>query len=84
MKWLEKHYLVKLWVNSVTRFIAHKDRLDIRSPGFYDNTIKETLRSKDSEKYPVCLAYQNGKSVFTFISIIYIFAKKLTLQITNG
>jgi len=75
---------MKVWVNSVTRFKALKNRPDISSPGFSDNTIKETLRSKDSEKFPVCIYYQNDKSVFTFSSTIYTFGKKLTVHLTNG
>ena len=70
--------------NSVTRFIALKNRLDINSPNFSDNTIKETLRSKDSEKYPVCLAYQSDEGDFTFSSVIYTLGKNPTVQITNG
>lgn len=70
--------------NSVTRFTALKNRLDISNPDFSDNTIKETLRSKDSEKYPVCIAYQSDKDGFTFSSVIYTFGKYPTVQITNG
>lgn len=71
--------------SSTTRFIALKNRLDINNPNFSDNTIKETLRSKDSEKYPVCIAYKNDNGgAFTFSSIIYTFGKNPTVQITNG
>ncbi|PZR13805.1 MAG: hypothetical protein DI539_19265 [Flavobacterium psychrophilum] len=70
--------------NSVTRFIALKNRLDVSNPNFSDNTIKETLRSKDSEKYPVCIAYQSDKGGFTFSSVIYTLGKIPTVQITNG
>lgn len=70
--------------NSGTRFIALKNRLDISNPDFSDNTIKETLRSKDNEKYPVCIAYKGDNGGFTFSSVIYTFGKKPTVQITNG
>jgi predicted choloylglycine hydrolase len=70
--------------NSVTRFTTLKNRLDITNPDFSDNTIKETLRSKDSEKYPVCIAYKGDNGGFTFSSVIYTLGKKPTVQITNG
>lgn len=70
--------------NSSTRFLALKNRLDISNPDFSDNTIKETLRSKDSEKYPVCIAYQSDNGGFTFSSVIYTLGKNLSVQITNG
>ena len=69
---------------SVTRFTAIKNRLDISNTDFSDNTIKETLSSKDSEKYPVCIAYQSDKGLFTFCSIIYTSGKNPTVQLTNG
>lgn len=67
-----------------TRFTALKNRLDPSKPDFSDNTIKETLRSKDSEKFPVCIAYQSDKSGFTISSVIYTLGKNPTVQITNG
>lgn len=71
--------------NSVTRFKALKNRLEIGITDFPDKTIKETLRSKDSEKYPVCVSYENGKGdIFTFSSVIFTFGKKPTIQLTNG
>ncbi len=70
--------------NSSTRFTAIKNRLDIGSPNFSENTIKETLRSKDSEKYPVCITYQSDKDGFTFSSIIFTLGKHPTVQLTNG
>jgi predicted choloylglycine hydrolase len=69
---------------SVTRFTAIKNRLDISNTDFSDNTIKETLSSKDSEKYPVCIAYQSDKGLFTFSSVIYTLGKNPTVQLTNG
>jgi hypothetical protein len=67
-----------------TRFAALKNRLDPSKPDFSDRTIKETLRSKDSEKFPVCIAYQSDKNGFTISSVIYTLGKKSTVQITNG
>ena len=69
---------------SVTRFTAIKNRLDISKTDFSDHTIKETLRSKDNEKYPVCIAYQSNKYLFTFSSVIYTLGKNPTVQLTNG
>jgi isopenicillin-N N-acyltransferase-like protein len=70
--------------SSVTRFTAIKKRLDISNLDFSVKTIKKILRSKDSEKYPVCLSYQNDKKLFTFSSVIYTLGKNPTVQITNG
>jgi hypothetical protein len=70
--------------SSVTRFRAIKNRLDISNTDFSDHTIKETLSSKDSEKYPVCIAYHSDKGVFTFSSIVYTLGKNPTVQLTNG
>jgi isopenicillin-N N-acyltransferase-like protein len=69
---------------SVTRFTALKNRLDISNTDFSDKTIKETLSSKDNEKYPVCIAYQSDKYLFTFSSVIYTLGKNPTVQLTNG
>jgi hypothetical protein len=81
---VEKVLSGKAVSNSSTRFLALKNRLDISNPDFSDNTIKETLRSKDSEKYPVCIAYQRDNGGFTFSSVIYTLGKNLSVQITNG
>ena len=69
---------------SVTRFTAIKKRLDIRKTNFSDNTIKETLGSKDNEKYPVCIPYQSDKYLFTFSAVIFTLGKNPTVQLTNG
>jgi predicted choloylglycine hydrolase len=69
---------------SVTRFTAIKNRLAISNTDFSVNTIKETLSSKDSEKYPVCVTYQSDKGLFTFSSVIYTLGKNPTVQLTNG
>jgi predicted choloylglycine hydrolase len=69
---------------SVTRFTALKNRLDSSKTDFSDQTIKETLRSKDSDKYPVCLTYQKDKDLFTFSSVIFTLGIHPTVQITNG
>jgi isopenicillin-N N-acyltransferase-like protein len=81
---VEKVLSGKAVSNSSTRFLALKNRLDISNPDFSDNTIKETLRSKDSEKYPVCIAYRSDKGLFTFCSVIYTLGKNPTVQLTNG
>ncbi|RYZ37342.1 MAG: hypothetical protein EOP49_31785 [Sphingobacteriales bacterium] len=70
--------------STFTRFMTLKNRLDITDQNFSDATIKETLRSKDNEKFPVCIAYQSGKGGFTFSSVIYTLGRNPTVQITNG
>ena len=71
-------------ISTSARLTALKNRLGISKPDFSDNTIKEILRSKDSEKFPVCIAYQSDKGGFTFSSVIYTLGKNPTVQITNG
>lgn len=77
-------YKEKVFNNSVTRFAALKARLNINDPKFSDNSIKETLRSKDNEKYPVCVTYKSDDQGSTFSSIIFTLGKNPTVQITNG
>ena len=77
-------YKGKVFNNSITRFATLKDRLDIKQSKFSDAIIKETLLSKENEKYPVCVTYKSDGEVFTFSSIIYTLGENPTVQITNG
>lgn len=70
--------------NSLDRYQALKNRIDVASISLSENTIKETLRSKDSETNPVCVRYNKERNVFTFSSVIFTLGKKPTIQITNG
>jgi isopenicillin-N N-acyltransferase like protein len=70
--------------NTGTRFNTLKTRLEISNKEFPEKVIKQTLRSKDHEKYPVCIAYQSEKGGFTFSSVIYTLGQNLSVQITNG
>lgn len=67
--------------NSFVRLAAVQQRV-VSNKAITDATIKETLRSKDSEKFPVCVtANQWG---LTFGSVIMTLSGKPFLQITSG
>lgn len=77
-------YKGKVFNNSITRFASLKERLDIKDIKFLDGNIREALRSKDNEKYPVCITYKSDEEGSTFSSIIFTLGKNPTIQITNG
>ena len=70
--------------NSVIRFISLKNRLDIPALETNDNILKQVYRSKDNSKNPVCRTFQEGKSGFTFSSVVFTLGKNPSIQLTNG
>jgi isopenicillin-N N-acyltransferase like protein len=70
--------------NTVVRFASLKNRLNKSPNTLSDDIIKETLRAKDDPKNPVCRAFEEGKSGFTFSSVIFTLGKNPSVQITNG
>lgn len=70
--------------NSVVRFISLKSRLNLPAISISDSVIKNTLRSKDDLQNPVCRAYKNGNSFFTFSSVLMTFGKNPAMQLTNA
>jgi hypothetical protein len=70
--------------NSVVRFISLKSRLNLPAISISDSVIKNTLRSKDDLQNPVCRAYKNGNSFFTFSSVLMTFGKNPSMQLTNA
>jgi predicted choloylglycine hydrolase len=69
--------------NSHIRLAAVQTRVSERS-NIDDTLIKETLRSKDDAKNPVCRSTSSGGGVFTFGSVIMTLSGKPYLQITAG
>lgn len=45
---------------------------------------KSTLRSKDSDKYPVCIAYNAEKAAFTFSSVVFTLGARPVVEVTMG
>ena len=70
--------------NSVIRFISLKNRLDVPALETNDNILKQVYRSKDNSKNPVCRTFQEGKSGFTFSSVVFTLGKNPSIQLTNG
>lgn len=62
---------------SVQKRIAEAARIE-------DSLIKETLRSKDDAKNPVCVSINLGRGGFTFGSVIMTLTGTPFLQITSG
>ena len=45
---------------------------------------KNTLRSKDSEKYPVCITYDPNKGAYTFSSVVFTLGSRPMVEVTLG
>jgi isopenicillin-N N-acyltransferase-like protein len=70
--------------NSGIRFTSLESRLAKDGIDIDEQTIKETLRSKDSHISPVCVPLRSGSSVFTFGSTIMTLSEHPSLQVTCG
>ena len=64
-------------LTSVTTRISRKQNIE-------DGLIKETLRSKDDPKNPVCRSINGGSGGFTFVSVIMSLTGNPFLQVTAG
>ncbi|WP_259065255.1 C45 family autoproteolytic acyltransferase/hydrolase [Mucilaginibacter sp. X4EP1] len=67
--------------NSVIRYASLKNRL-AGSNDFSYTLIKQTLRSKDDPKNPVCNTFDSKRGVFTFTSDIFTLGKQPSIQLT--
>jgi len=67
--------------NSVIRFTSLKNRLAGNSDFSYE-LIKQTLRSKDDPKNPVCNTFDSNRGGFTFTSDIFTLGKHPSIQLT--
>lgn len=69
--------------NSYIRFSAVQKRIS-EAIHIKDSLIKETLRSKDDPKNPVCVSLSLGRGGFTFGSVIMTLTGVPYLQVTVG
>lgn len=70
--------------NSYARFTSLESRLVRNGIDIVEQTIKETLRSKDSQTNPLCRPLMSGGSVFTFGSTVMTLSEHPSLQVTCG
>jgi predicted choloylglycine hydrolase len=70
--------------NSYVRFASLESRLSKSASDINEITIKETLRSKDSELHPVCRPFRGGGSSYTFGSTVMTLSDHPSLQVTSG
>jgi len=70
--------------DSEIRFASLERRLNKPASGITADLIKQTLRSKDNAKSPVCRAYSANGFGFTFSSILYTLGGKRSVSLTNG
>jgi hypothetical protein len=55
--------------------------------GATDPTVdlaKSTLRSKDNDKYPVCISYDPAKGAYTFSSVVFSLGPNPLIEVTMG
>jgi isopenicillin-N N-acyltransferase like protein len=70
--------------NTAVRFATLESRLAKTGTESDENTIKETLRSRDSEINPICRPVRTGAAGFTFGSTIMTLSDQPSLQVTCG
>jgi hypothetical protein len=70
--------------NSAVRLASLESRLAKTGIDIVEETIKEALRSKDSQMHPVCVPLRSGGSSFTFGSTIMTLSEHPSLQVTYG
>ena len=70
--------------NSEVRFATLEKELD-KSPNQISTAlIKNTLRSKEDPRNPVCISYNEGTFGFTFSSVLFTLGGNRSVQITYG
>ncbi len=70
--------------NSQTRYAALEKRLSTQTTQPSQDLIKTTLRSKDSERFPVCVSYNKDAAAFTFSSVLFTLGANPSAQVTYG
>jgi hypothetical protein len=70
--------------NSATRLASIQNRLQRPASTIDDEVIKEALRSKDSERHPICRTLKEGTGSFTFGATIMTLSGTPSLQVTMG
>jgi predicted choloylglycine hydrolase len=85
--WFEKYNpkvdVKPLQSNSYIRLASVQKRIS-EATNIEDSLIKETLRSKDDAKNPVCVSLSLGRGGFTFGSVIMTLTGTPFLQVTSG
>lgn len=70
--------------NSETRYAALQQRLALPFEGLTATIIKQTLRSKDHSKFPVCVSFKPDATAFTFSSVVFTLTGKRAIELTLG
>ncbi len=70
--------------NSQTRYETLRQRLNVSETALTPELIKGTLRSKDHERFPVCVSYDPAAVAFTFSSVIFTLGHNPSVQVTYG
>jgi predicted choloylglycine hydrolase len=70
--------------DSETRLASVEKRLRQPASGIDEGVIKETLRSRDSSRHPVCRSRKEGDPVFTFGATIMTLSDNPSLEVTMG
>lgn len=87
-EWYERYHQrvlageTKNW-NSESRFIALESRLSLSAEEISADVIKNTLRSKDDARNPICRPYRQGAG-FTFSSVVFTLGGTKSVQLTYG
>jgi len=71
-------------VSTDTRLLALQNRLNGKQKDYSIDLIKATLQSKDDDRFPVCIPYENAEQGFTFSTVIFTLGKRPSAQVTNG
>jgi hypothetical protein len=70
--------------NSETRLASIQKRLQRPAAEIDEDLIKAALRSKDSERHPVCRPFRASTSVFTFGATVMTLSGDPSLQVSMG
>lgn len=70
--------------NSPTRFASIEKRLQRSAAAIDEAAIKAALRSKDSERHPICRSLGAGEGRYTFGATIMTLSGEPSLQVTMG
>lgn len=70
--------------NSETRLASIRKRLQGPAAAIDEDVIKAALRSRDSERHPICRSFRPGASTFTFGATIMTLSGTPSLQVSMG
>ncbi|WP_299823403.1 C45 family peptidase [uncultured Pontibacter sp.] len=70
--------------NSQTRYETLARRLGASSTELTSELVKGTLRSKDHERFPVCVSYDPKAVAFTFSSVLFTLGRNPSVEVTYG